>query len=211
MRTIILLVGLLGATARQVRAQSIGDLLLQLELDKEKLTSMKNTLQEMYQGYSVLEHGYTGIRDIAKGNFNLHQAFLNAMLAISPAVQGDPRITVILNTEYRIVSAYRAAKVRWTASGVFTPQEVGYIVNTYTSILQSCLASVEELTMVLTADELRMSDADRMQAIGRIESDTEVQLTMVQQLDNSLSIQTAERLKEAGDINTLKALYGLSN
>jgi hypothetical protein len=211
MKTLFLLIGLLGAAARPARAQSITDLLLQLELDKEKLTSLKNTLQEMYQGYTVLERGYTNIRDIAKGNFGLHQAFLDALLAISPAVAGDPRITVILNTEYSIVAGYRGANARWTASGVFTTQEMGYILNTYSALFQRCLQSVEELTMVLTADDLRMSDADRMQAIGRINSDTQTQLAMMQQLDNSLSIQTVERLREAGDINTIKALYGLPN
>lgn len=211
MKTLFLLIGLLGTTVGPTRAQSIADLLLQLELDKEKLTSLKNTLQEMYQGYTVLEHGYTDIRDIAKGDFNLHQAFLDALLAVSPAVRGDPRITVILNSEYQIVSGYRSADVRWTASGVFTEQELDYIVNTYSALLQRCLQSVEELTMVLKADELRMSDADRMQAIGRINSDTQGQLAMMQQMDNSLSIQTVQRLREAGDINTLKALYGLSN
>jgi hypothetical protein len=132
-------------------------------------------------------------------------------LAVSAAVTGDPRIPVILNTEYSILSGYRSANTRWAASGVFTAQEMDYIVNTYSALLQRCLQSVEELTMVLTADELRMSDADRMQTIGRINSDTQAQLGMMQELDNSLSIQTVERLREAGDINTLKALYGLPN
>jgi hypothetical protein len=211
MKTLFLLIGLLGSVARPARAQSIADLLLQLELDKEKLTSLKNTLQEMYQGYTTLEHGYTNIRDIAKGNFNLHQAFLDALFAVSPSVRNDPRITVILSTEYSVLSGYRSANGRWAASGVFTTQEMDYIVNTYSALLQRCLQSVEELTMVLTSDELRMSDADRMQAIGRINTDTQAQLAMMQQLDNSLSVQTVERLREAGDINTLKALYGLPN
>ncbi len=65
--------------------------------------------------------------------------------------------------------------------------------------------------MILTADQLRMSDDERMQAIGRINVDTQSQLAMMQQLDNTLSIQTALRLREAGDINSLKALYDLPN
>jgi hypothetical protein len=192
-------------------AQSIADLLVELELDKEKLSSMKNTLQEMYQGYETLERGYTNIRDIAKGNFNLHQAFLDALWLISPAVREDPRITDILNREYSIVSGYQSANARWSASGVFTASELNYIVGRYSALLQRCLQSVEELTMVLTADELRMSDDERLQVIGRVDGETQAQLVMMQQLDNTLSIQTTQRLKEAGDINTLKLLYGLPN
>lgn len=172
---------------------------------------MKNTLQEMYKGYESLQTGYTHIRDIAKANFNLHQTFLDALLAISPAVRSDPRIPGILNAEFSIVSAYRSVNARWGNSGVFTAQELDYIVTLYSALLQRCQQSMEELTMVLTADELRMSDAERMQSIGRIDTDSRGQLAMMQQLDNSLSLETAQRLKAAGDINTLKLLYGLPN
>jgi hypothetical protein len=204
----IVLLGALGASAR---SQSIPELLVELSLDEQKLSSMKATLQQMYQEYATLEHGYTTIRDIAKGNFDLHQGFLDALWLVSPAVRSDPRITTILNAEYSMVSGYRSASSRWSGSGVFTPQELNFIIDTYSALLQRCEQSIEELTMVLTADQLRMSDAQRMQAIGRIDTDTREQLTVLQQLNNTLSIQTAQRLKEQGDINTLKLLYGLPN
>ena len=63
--------------------------------------------------------------------------------------------------------------------------------------------------MILTADQLRMSDGERMQAINRIDEDTRQQAALLQQLDNTLSIQTEQRLKEQGDINTLNSIYGL--
>jgi hypothetical protein len=211
MNKLFILLSLMGSLCHSGYAQSITDQLIQLELDKEKLSSMKNTLEEMYQGYAELQQGYTRIRDIAKGNFNLHAAFLDAMLVISPAVGSDPRIPVILNNEFSIVAGYRSANARWSASGVFTVQELDYIVQSYSALLQRCLQSIEELTMILTADDLRMTDADRMQAIGRIDVDSQAQLSMMQQLDNTLSIQTVQRLREAGDINTLKALYDLPN
>jgi hypothetical protein len=204
----IVLLGALGASAR---SQSIPELLVELSLDEQKLSSMKSTLQQMYQGYTELEHGYTNIRDIAKGNFNLHQGFLDALWLVSPAVRSNPRITSILNAEYSIVSGYRNAGAQWSGSGMFTPQELNFIIDTYSALLQRCEQSIEELTMVLTADQLRMSDAQRMQAIGRIDTDTREQLSILQQLNNTLSIQTAQRLKEQGDINTLKQLYGLPN
>ena len=195
--------------AHSANAQSIPQLLEQLLLDKEKLTSLKATLQQMYTGYATLEKGYTNIRDIAKGNFNLHQAFLDALLVASPAVRSDPRITTIISTEYSILTGYHSATARWSGSGVFTPQELNYIIDTYSALLQRCQQSIEELTMILTADQLRMSDGERMQAINRIDEDTRQQAAILQQLDNTLSIQTQQRLKEQGDINTLNSIYGL--
>jgi AraC-like DNA-binding protein len=211
MMKLLLLLGLLGGLRSPGKAQSIADLLVQLELDREKLSSMKSTLNEMYQGYTELKDGLTHIRDIAKANFNLHADFLHALLAVSSAVSGDPRITTILDAEYQIVAGYRSAGARWSGSGIFSEQELAYILGTYSVLLQRCLQSVEELTMVLTADELRMSDAERMAAIGRIQADTQGQLTMMQGLDNTLSIQVAQRQRAARDINSLKSLYDLPN
>ena len=191
------------------QAQSITQLLQQLVYDTEKLASMKATLQQMYNGYTTLERGYTNIRDIAKGNFNLHQAFLDALLVISPAVASDPRIPTIINTEYSIVAGYQIANSRWSSSGVFTPQELNYIIDTYSALLTRCMQSIEELTMVITADQLRMSDGQRIQAIARIDEETKQQAAMLQQLDNTLSIQTAQRQAAQGDLNTLNSIYGI--
>lgn len=197
MKFLLPLLLLLGGLHFPSKAQSIADLLIQLELDKEKLSSMKSTLTEMYQGYEQLKEGFSHIRDIAKANFNLHAVFLNALLAVSPAVRGDPRINVILDREYRIVAGYGSVDPSWKYA--------------YTGLLRRCLQSAEELTIILTANELRMSDAERMQAIGRIDLDTQNQLIGMQQLNDAISVQVAQRQQAARDVNSLKMLYDLPN
>ena len=206
----LLLAGiLLGAGSGATYAQSIGDLTAQLLLDTEKLTYMKTFLQELYQGYEIIDKGYTAITNISRDNFNLHKAFLDGLLAVSPAVQQSPRVLDILNTEYRLAAEYKTAAGRYAAGGSFTASELDYITHIQSTLLSRSLQSIEELTMILTADELRMSDAQRLQAIDRVYEEVTGQLTTLQQFDNSLSIQAAQRAKEAGTINILKSLYGL--
>ena len=206
---IVITITLVTTVTGNADAQSIEQLVEQLILDKEKLTSLKANLQQMDNGYTLLKNGYTNVRNIAKGTFSLHKAYLDALLLVSPAVRNDPRIATIINAEYSIVAGYHAANARWSGSGVFTPQELTYIIDLYSMLLQRCMQSIEELTMVLTADQLRMSDGQRMQAIGRIDEETRQQLAILQQLDNNLSIQTEQRLKEQGDINTLNSMYAI--
>lgn len=193
------------------RSQSIADLTEQLALDAEKLSSLKSTLQDMYQGYETLRQGYTRIRDIARDNFNLHQAFLDALWVLSPAVRGDPRLETILNTEYRIVTDYKAGMTRIGNTSVFSPQELSYLTGVFSSILQQSTQAIEELTMVTTDNTLRMTDAQRLQALDRIDTETKNELAVLQRLDNEVAIETARRNKEAGDIQTLKTIYGIPN
>ena len=201
----------LGLALHTVRAQSIADLAEELALDAQKLSSMKATLQEMYQGYTELKNGYTRIRDVVKDNFNLHEAFLDALWVLSPAVRSDPRLQEIVNTEYRLVQAYQAATGRLSGQSVWTTQELGFITGTFSTLLQRSLQVVEELTMITTDNELRMNDAQRLQALGRIETEIKGELGFMERFDQELAIEAARRGQETNDINTLKSLYGLPN
>jgi len=201
----------LGLGMYSVRAQSIVDLTEELALDAQKLSSMKATLQEMYQGYADLKTGYTRIRDIVKDNFNLHEAYLDALWVLSPAVRSDPRLQEIINTEYRIVQAYQAATGRLNGQPVWTAQELGYITDTFSTLLQRSLQVIEELTLITTDNELRMNDSQRLQAMGRIDTEIKDELSFMERFDQELAIEAARRGQESNDINTLKSIYGLSN
>ena len=69
----------------------------QLLLNWEKLTQFKKILQDMYDGYKIIHKGYTTIRDISSGNFNLHKGFLDALMEVSPVVKKYKRIADIIS------------------------------------------------------------------------------------------------------------------
>ena len=206
-RVIILL--FFSLTAAVCRGQTVFELTEQLALDKEKLSSLKSTLEDMYKGYETLKDGYTHIRDIAQGNFSLHQLFLDALWVVSPSVSGDPHIRNILDIEYRIVAEYKTAVARWGHNPVFSAQEIAYVSAVWSGLLDKSLQAMEELTLVLGDGQLQMTDAQRLQAIDRIDSDIRGQYNSLQRLDNSLALQEAQRQKENNDINALKLLYGI--
>jgi hypothetical protein len=190
------------------RSQSITQLLTQLELDVQKLTELKTILNDLYTSYSVLDKGYSAIRDIAQGNFSLHKAYLDGLLAISPTVSGYYRVAEIIQNEITIVSEYKAAYRAWSAGGHFSTAELNYISQVYAALLSKSEQCLDALAMVVTADQLRMSDADRLGTIDRIDTDIGSQLNHLRQFNNSTALQAAQRAQEAGDLQTIKSLYG---
>src|ERR1700737_433815 len=110
-----------------LKAQSIAQLTEQLVLDIEKLADLKNILSDMYKGYQILDKGYSEIKNIAQGNFNLHKVFLDGLLAVSPVVKNYSRVAEIIQMEFPLVSEYKAAYKKFRADGHFTPQELDYI------------------------------------------------------------------------------------
>jgi hypothetical protein len=121
---IALLIGCPAMTSQPLKAQSVADLAIQLELDTEKLASMKATLQDMYKSYEIIDKGYKNISSIAQGNFNLHKLFLDGLLAISPAVRDNPRIQALLNAQYSLITEAKASTTRYRSGSPFAPQEI---------------------------------------------------------------------------------------
>jgi len=99
----------------------------QLLLNWEKLTQFKKILQNMYDGYKVLHAGYTTVKDISEGNFNLHKTFLDGLMQVSPGVKKYKRIADIINYQVQIVKEYKAAYNRFKSNQQFSVQEIDYL------------------------------------------------------------------------------------
>jgi len=210
-KCVLMLPMVLLLSTSSVRSQTIAQLVEQLSLDVQKLTELKTILSDMYKDYEVINKGYTDIKNIAAGNFNLHKVFLDGLLLVSPAVRNYPRIVDIVNAEFRIVSEYKSASNRFRIDPHFTLSELNYMSDTYNALFQRSLKAIEELTMVLTDGQLRTSDAQRLQAIDRVYSDITGQLGFLRRFNNNTSILAIQRLKAVNDIETLKTIYGITN
>jgi hypothetical protein len=208
MKRIALLIWLVVAcAATPCRAQSTADAIKQLLLDVRKLQDLKSILQEMKKGYEILDKGYTEIRNIAKGRFELHKAFLDGLLAVSPSVRNYHRIGAILDAENNLVREYSQGRQQAYASGLFTGQELGYFERMYSTLYKHSLQSLDELTMVITAGELRMSDAQRLRSIDRVYREINGQLWALRHLNQETSLHAAQRQHEKDELIFLKLLY----
>lgn len=192
------------------RAQSIVQVSEQLALDVEKLSELKGILKEMYTAYTIIDKGYTDVKNIVEGNFNLHKAFLDALLAVSPAVQDYSRVEAIISAESQVVAEYKTASRHWAGSGRFSISELDYMNGVYANLLNRSAACLNELLMLLTADELRMSDAERLAGVDRVYADISSQLRGMRLFNSSLAVQAGLRAREAGDIGSVKGIYGLT-
>ena len=190
-----------------VKAQSYE--LERLILDIQKLAQMKSILSDLYKGYEILNTGYNTIKSISEGNFNLHKAFLDGLLAVSPAVKNYQKALDIVDYEGKIVTEYKSALSRFQQDRHFNPDEITYMINVYNNLISGTLTNLSNLLNVLTANKLRMSDNERMHAIDGIYDDTKDKYLFLRQFNNSTTILAVQRSVEFNDAGTVKNLYGL--
>lgn len=204
----VIVVMVMCSLAFQLKAQS--DEVQQLLLNVEKLAQFKKILQNMYDGYKLLHKGYTAVKNISEGNFNLHKTFLDGLMEVSPAVRKYKRIADIINYQLRIAKEYKIAFNKFKDEKQFTDDEIDYLDKVYKNLFDQSLKSLEELSMVITSGRLRMSDDERLQAIDRIYASAEEQHSFLKDFTNNTTLLSLQRKSEKAQIEMSRRIYGLN-
>jgi len=208
MKTIILFLCLsfsiswINVSAQSTEAQ-------QLLLNVEKLAQFKKILSNMKKGYEIVSNGYNTIKDISKGNFNLHDAFLNALLQVSPAVKKYKRVADIISCQSQILKEYRFAFNRFKNSSLFAVSEINYMEEVYRNLFNKSLQNLNELSIVITAGKLRMSDDERIAAIDRIYTEISDKLVFLRNFNSEGNVLAVQRGREMVDTKLSQKLNGL--
>lgn len=192
----------------QLNAQS--DEVQQLLLNIEKLAQFKKILKNMKNGYQIIFKGYTAVKDISQGNFNLHKTFLDGLMQVSPAVKKYKRIVDIISYQLRISKEYKLAFNRFKEEKQFTVDEIDYLGKVYGNLFNESLKSLDELSMVITSGKLRMSDDERLQAIDKIYLAVEDQYSFLKDFTNNTNMLSLQRKSEQAQIEMSRKLFGLN-
>lgn len=198
---------LLGSTC-PLKAQTAE--VTQLILNIEKLNQLRKILKELKAGYEILFKGYNTIKDLSEGNFKLHEAFLDGLLQVSPAVKNYSRVKDIIQAQLTIVRELGQAQQRFKTSGQFSQDELTYIEKVYDQLTSASLKNLDALTTVLTAKKLRASDDERLRAVDQLYEDITDQLSFLRHFNGSASVLAAQRENELSDALMLKELYELN-
>jgi hypothetical protein len=132
-------------------------------------------------------------------------------LSINPTVKNYGRVAEIITQQASLLSEYKSSYKLFRQSGTFSANELSYMSDVYTQLVTQSLENLDELTNVLTAGKLRMSDDERMRAIDRIYASSSDKLQFLRHFNRQGVILSLQRTKEIGDTNTLKQLYGINN
>ena len=179
----------------------------QLILNIEKLLQFKQILSDMKEGYEILSQGYNAVKDISQGNFSIHQVFLDGLLQVSPAVRKYYKVAEIIRMQVLLVKEYKAAFKRFQASQLFNEGELDHLQNVYNQLFKASLQQLDDLAIVVTAGQLRMSDDERIAAIDQIYVSLSGKITFLREFNNQTSVLLLQRLKETNDAKGLEGLY----
>ncbi len=183
----------------------------QLALNIEKLNQFRQILQQLYDAYKIISDGYNKIKNIAEGNYKIHEVFLDGLYLVNPNVKKYHRVADIIASQLALVKEYKAAFKSLSASEVFTKGELDYLSDVYKRLIDDSIQNLDELAMILTSKQLRASDDERLAGIDRIYEDVQQKLMFLRTFNRQHAMIAVQKMRETTEIGNIQDLNGLEN
>jgi hypothetical protein len=132
-------------------------------------------------------------------------------MQVSPTVRKYSRVGDIIQYQVLLVKEYKAALNRFRNSGNFSADEIAYLEKVYAKLFKESVRNLDELTTVISANSLRMSDDERLTAIDKVYADMQDKLSFLRNFNNNTSVLAIQRTKERNDINAMRSIYKVNN
>ena len=135
--------------------------------------------------------------------------YFDELWRIKAALAYYQRIKDIIEKQLQLVNEYKGAWALFKQDKNFTADELDYILEVYSGIMDESVKNLDQLSLVINAFVTQMSDAKRMEIINEVDSKLDENLNDLRDFNNQNKMISLQRASEKGDIETVKKLYGL--
>jgi len=213
MKKIMLLAIAIGLYIGPVSAQTVNEWVNQKSTQKKYLLQQIAALQVYInyakKGYNIVSGGINTIRDIKKGDLNLHNTFFSSLKTINPKISRYSKVADIISFQVRIIKLARQTLQSIREANQFSVEEIEYCKMVLDALLDDCIQSITELIEIITPDKLQMTDDERLVRIDKLYLDMQDKFTFSNVMSEDISLLALQRLSEQIEINRSKRINGI--
>ena len=119
------------------------------------------------------------------------------------------RIRDITQKQVRLVDEYNKTWQLIRQDKNFNEQEIAYMANVYSGILDESLKNIDQISFVVRSFSTKMSDAKRLELINEAADRVDENYTDLTQFNRQNTLLSLQRAKTTNDVEAVKKLYGL--
>lgn len=213
MKKIIIAAALAAVCSKPLAAQTFDEWFNQQSTQKKYLLQQIAALQVYInyaqKGYKTVSGGLNIIRDIKKGELNIHNTFFNSLKAVNPKIARYQKVADIISYQLRIIKQTKQTIAYIRETKQFTPEEIEYNKKVFDFLLQECIESINELLAIITSGELEMKDNERLIRIDKLYTDVQDKYTFCTVMSEDMALLAAQRMGEYWEIQKSKLINGI--
>jgi division protein CdvB (Snf7/Vps24/ESCRT-III family) len=197
------IIGLVGSAVKKV----ITALDLEVQQLQEQTLELQEAQKQLENAMSLSE--LNGITSWVKQQYNLYSGYFNELWQIKNAIDTYQRVKDLIEKEGQTVSQYQQIKTAIGQDKHFSAAEVTQMNTGLSGIVTESANNLTQITKVITAFVTQMEDAERLRIIDEAGTRIDKNYTDLQDFSQRAVLLSLQRSKDAGDVGTVKALYGI--
>jgi len=149
------------------------------------------------------------ITDWVQKQKDLYQNYFNELWKVKDVLSYYHRIKEIIQQQIALVKEYHKAWNGVQQDGHFTKDEVLYIGQVYSGIIDASLKNLDQVALVINSFTTQMTDAKRMEIINRAADAMQTNLNDLRSFNSQNILLSLQRSKDENDVAVVKKMYGL--
>ena len=195
----------------EIIKQAITKVIVAVDL---KIQRLQNKTIWLQNAQKVLENKMselklTEISDWVEKQRAQYANYFDELWRIKAALAYYQKVKDIIEKQLHLVNEYKAAWALFKQDKNFTLDELDYMQEVYTGMMDESIKNLDQLSLVINAFVTQMSDAKRMEIINEVDHNLHENLNDLREFNNQNKMMSLQRATEKGDIETVKKLYGL--
>ena len=140
----------------------------------------------------------------------LYSSYYTELWKIKSAIANYQRIKDITLKQAALVSEYKQAWNLFRQDSHFNPQELSYMQQVYSEILDASVKNLDEIMLVVSPTKTQMTDEQRLELINHVSDHLDENYNDLHQFNNQGIQLSLQRSKDLNDTQSIKKLYGIN-
>jgi hypothetical protein len=140
---------------------------------------------------------------------SLFSGYYQELLQVKNALTAYDKVVSMIDKQAQLVKDYQTAYAAMQKDSHFSAQEISYIGQVYSGILNQSVENLKQLDIVITALVTQMSDGSRLRIIDGAGARIDRNYADLHQFTEQNILLSMQRATDANDLQEVKLLYGL--
>lgn len=195
----------------QVIKEGIKKVIQAVDLEVQRLQTQTIVLQNAQKAIenTMSELHLNEIASWVQKQKDLYSEYYNELWEVKNIITDYDKIRDITEKQVMLVAEYKQAWNTIQQDKHFTADELSYMAQAYSGILDATVQNVDQLLDVVTAFTTQMSDAARLKIIDGVAKQVDENYDDLHRFNNQNALLSLSRAKDENDAMMVKWMYGL--
>lgn len=149
------------------------------------------------------------ITDWVEKQRTLYKDYYDELWQVKSTISYYHKVREITGKQVQLVAEYKHAWGLFKQDKHFTGDELDYMGNVYTGILDESVKNLDQIFLVINSFSTQMSDAKRLEIINNAYNQVETNYSDLNAFNQQNVLVSLQRAKSKNDIDVVKAMYGI--